>query len=84
MKIVIDKKGHLWLERGGIIEEQYCPFHGSGRPCGDWCPLFDRPLTKSEIDDINGDASKLAMLGLCHGTVLFCDGQNFTYNRGQE
>lgn len=37
----IDMEGYLVLDRFGFERTQYCPYHGSGKPCGIWCPLFE-------------------------------------------
>ena len=49
MKIKIDADGILWIERAGVLKEQFCPFDpGDGDDkcvmCGDWCPLFGEPF----------------------------------------
>jgi Zn-finger protein len=36
----LDEGGYLVLDRFGFERLQYCPYHGSGRACGIWCPLF--------------------------------------------
>lgn len=52
MKILINKKGALSMERMGTMKEQYCPYvgpHNNGPvSCGDWCPHFGEP---TRIDD---------------------------------
>jgi hypothetical protein len=42
MKIVINGKGLLYLERAGTLQEQFCPFAHGQVSCGDWCPLFGK------------------------------------------
>ncbi len=41
MKIRISYEGHLYLQRGGSMQQQTCPH--KNLPCGDWCPLFGEP-----------------------------------------
>ena len=41
MKIKISNKGVLYLDRGGELKPQFCPFDKTESFCGDWCPLFD-------------------------------------------
>ena len=43
MKIKIDEKGCLWIERAGKFKLQGCPRNNEGMTCGDWCPLFGEP-----------------------------------------
>jgi len=42
MKIKIDAKGSLHLERAGELKIAICPFTYTTEclPCGDWCALF--------------------------------------------
>ena len=78
MKIEIDKDGYLWLERGGTMERQYCPFHGSGRLCGDWCPHFS-------VYHTDGSFGKMVEIVLCKDTGgISVPLSNFTDKRGQE
>ena len=44
MKIKIDEKGHLWIERKGKMKDQFCPYDSDMSHCGDWCPLFEEPF----------------------------------------
>ena len=86
MKIKIDKEGYLFLERGGKMKEQQCPYHGCGRGCGDWCPLFDRDLKHDDIKDFDGilDMVGKKIFPLCNGTILVCRPEDFTDERGNE
>lgn len=63
MKIRIDHKGILGIERGCVIKEQICPFDGLNR-CGDFCPLFGEPTDESG----NGDG--VDTIRICQGRVL--------------
>lgn len=63
MRIVINKKGELFVERSNKFAKQFCPFVTTGyEPCGDWCPHFSEPNTEvgTGVQDID----------LCHGTRL--------------
>lgn len=54
MKIQIDEKGRLQIERAGAMKAQWCPYSEgvSQALCGDWCPMFGEPDWK--IDPENG------------------------------
>ena len=45
MKVLLDKNGWLYFERGAkkFMVEQLCPYSGSKCSCGTWCPLFSEP-----------------------------------------
>ena len=50
MKAKIDQYGNLWIERGGVMKKQWCPYSVANHngdieltECGDWCPLFQEP-----------------------------------------
>lgn len=50
MRITRNEDGYLFIERGGRMIEQFCPFAplddaGYQMACGDWCPLFCEPFT---------------------------------------
>lgn len=78
MKIKLDKRGWLLLERGaGVMKEVRCPWTqvpvGFELPhCGDWCALF-----REERD------SRVATMFLCEAEH-YCDINNFTDERGGE
>lgn len=105
MKIKIDKEGYLFLERGGKMKEQQCPYANiytpssfggdhdiypynsvDPKPCGDWCPLFDRDLKHDDIKDFDGilDMVGKKIFPLCNGTILVCRPEDFTDERGNE
>jgi hypothetical protein len=78
MKIKLDKRGWLLLERGaGVMKEVHCPWAqvpiGYELPhCGDWCALF-------RVDS----GPKVAEVFLCD-TEHFCEADDFTDERGGE
>ena len=78
MKIRINKKGWLEIERAGKFKQQLCP-HGSSdeERCGDWCPLFGEPFfeTISKLED-----KKIVSLSLCK-TIIYCDTDEFRDER---
>lgn len=79
MKIKIDKYGHLWLERAGVMRQQFCPYMPTAAgTCGDWCPLFGEPRGVSEPPD--GHAPRY-LLQICK-TTYACDVPDFTDERG--
>jgi hypothetical protein len=73
MKGKIDNRGSLYIERGGVIKRQFCPYAGipDNVDCGDWCPLFGEP--EESIDN------KLFYLDICRETLLVFD--SFTDER---
>ena len=48
MKIKINKKGYLFIERAGVMKGQWCPYDTEPRGCGDWCPLFGEPISEKQ------------------------------------
>lgn len=48
MIAMINRFGHLKLERDGVFVAQYCPYSPEGAECGDWCPLFGEPIKAME------------------------------------
>lgn len=72
MRIEIDKQGHLLLERGGRMKDQYCPHDADPASCGDWCPLFHEPHSSDGT----------TMVDLCRG-YHWCDDNEFTDRRGK-
>jgi len=54
MKIKIDERGHLHLERSpGFVKAQWCPYSaGDWKECGDWCPSFQvaEPFLEGQQD----------------------------------
>jgi hypothetical protein len=77
MKGKIDKKGHLWIERGGKMKEKYCMYNSLGDNCADYCPLFGEPEEHDDEDwnptteryEPNG--KKYVKITLCHRTLVF-------------
>ena len=65
----IDKQGNLWILRGGVLKQQWCPKKTEG-PCGGWCPKFGEPY-RSYILGNMGDEIHGASLGLCERDQLF-------------
>ena len=77
MKIRIDKKGVLEIERAGTFKKSTCPFEDT-EYCGDWCALFGEPEEKYAPYYV-GPTFQEAMtcslvrnveLGLCHKTLV--------------
>jgi len=66
----IDQYGFLFIERGGKMERQDCPYTRHS-PCGHSCVLFGNP---DKIKD------KTTFLSVCNGKVLVSD--RFTDERG--
>jgi len=76
MKGKIDKHGHLFIDRRGLLKQQDCratthwyraktgvnrgKVVPAGLPCTDYCPLFSEPV---ETEDG-------VLLSLCHGKAL--------------
>lgn len=78
MRIKIDKKGYLWLEREGKLKYVYCPYlyprNEKGTEfcfecCGDWCALFS---DKKDYEN--------AVITLCRKEYV-CEIQNFIDER---
>jgi len=63
MKIKIDERGHLWIERAGKFKLQGCPHDNDGAKCGDWCPKFMEPGADNDH------------LHICGGIVLMPSGE---------
>lgn len=90
MKIKIDKRGYLFLERGGAMKEQGCPFGPiydqrgvlRKRTCGDWCPLFGEPITTECVPAI--EVPPLTSIALCEKGMVTCHPSDFTDERGKE
>ena len=81
MKIKIDKYGHLWLERAGVMKKQYCPHAPDLQMCcGTWCPLFGEP-TRHEWNAIAGGSEFTCELLLCQ-TRIVVRSPDFTDERG--
>lgn len=71
MKIKLDAKGALLVERRGDLNPQYCPFapnreDGSAIECGDWCPKLREP-------EYNFDEDKEGYLYICNGDIITFD-----------
>ena len=62
-EIGIDKYGHISVKKFGRLIDQDCPYHGSGRPCGDWCPHF-----QVEYPETDNGRHNHTMINLCNGT----------------
>ena len=74
MKIQINSRGNLRLERAGSLLKQYCPFvQQEAVGCGCWCPLFSEP--EESVDGI-------VCLEICHGKKLQCMREDFKDRRG--
>jgi len=83
MKGKIGSDGALYLERGGELKTQYCPFEtpaGSAGPsvCGDWCPLFGEPNV------IGPGGVHAAYLGIRCGNSRILQFDDFADERGNE
>jgi len=77
MKAKLDKEGHLFIDRRGVLKQQDCRFTTSwyrakkgyqagkmapvGVPCTDHCPLMGEPVEQSD---------GTVLLQLCHGRTL--------------
>jgi hypothetical protein len=82
MKGKIDKRGELFIERGGALLRMSCPFSDylispiPGHPpesqepriCGHWCAMFGEPR-KIIINPKTGKKSMI--LELCHKSIVF-------------
>lgn len=74
MDIKITEDGYLALKRAGEWRSQICPYakqndnYYSSR-CGDWCPLFEEPLTK---ESLAGFTDSKWMLTICR-TAYYTD-----------
>ena len=40
VKVKLNNKGNLFIERAGKFKIQGCPYYHKEAACGDWCPLF--------------------------------------------
>jgi len=49
----LDKNGKLWIERAGLLKEQFC-LENQCYTCGDQCPQFGEPERTHADDDITG------------------------------
>lgn len=68
MKIIIDSKGYLLLERKNKLgyEPQFCPFTPDARNrCGTWCPHFGEIEKPPEGD---------YLLCICQGSKIYAWG----------
>ncbi len=63
MKAEIDRDGHFYLHRNGIIKEQLCPYVFPHPTCGDWCPKFQ------VFPDLNLGPECVAIINCC-GTEI--------------
>jgi Zn-finger protein len=63
----LNMEGYLILDRFGFERTQYCPYHGSGMPCGIWCPLFVC---------LEGPDNK-TVISMCNNTVKSFSKENF-------
>jgi Zn-finger protein len=63
----LNMEGYLILDRFGFERTQYCPYHGSGKPCGIWCPLFVC-LEGSDNETV---------ISMCNNTVKSFSKENF-------
>jgi len=43
MKVKIERRGYLSIERMGVFIPQLCPYRQEDVRCGDYCPLFHEP-----------------------------------------
>lgn len=61
MKIHINRRGFLRIERAGKLKGQLCPYDAEEfTSCGDWCPQFGEPVV--------GPGGNLT---ICQGRVLY-------------
>ena len=67
MKIKIDEKGHLWIERKGKMKDQFCPYDSDMSHCGDWCPLFVEPSFHKADYKAN---IEVALCGIIHNVLV--------------
>ena len=89
MKILINKRGNLYLKRSGRWKSQYCPFSVETEqvPCGDWCPHFKEPTFTTEKIVIDNESNTIQIkrvrvnLSLCHGAFLCISEEDFTDER---
>jgi hypothetical protein len=72
MKIQIDRKGRLHIERGGTMKPQGCPFCHNDSSCGDWCPQFHTYALSIEHN---------MCIKLCGGSKLYCPIPDFLDER---
>jgi hypothetical protein len=90
VKIKIDESGFLWVDRAGVITQQFCKremiynYHlGMASevqiPCGDWCPLF-QPDADVGIKRAN-DA--LVVVTICEDRSWRCGPADFTDERAK-
>ena len=80
MRIQINSRGNLRLERAGSLLKQYCPFVQAedgqkDDECGCWCPLFSEP--EEGVDGV-------VCLEICHGKKLKCVRDEFEDRRGED
>jgi len=66
MKAAINVDGLLSIERAGILQRQYCPYHPTEgqNECGDWCPQFGEPDILER---------RLISISLCNGKLIKCE-----------
>ena len=70
MKIKIDEKGHLWIERKGKMKDQFCPYDSDMSHCGDWCPLFVEPSFHKADDIVSFDNIEVALCGIIYNVPV--------------
>lgn len=85
MKIVIDYKGDLLIERNGKMKGQLCPYKNVKYCyCGDSCPKFSEPCRKHNPNDWtpgNTSPKGVVTLELCDGKIWTCSEDDFSDNR---
>jgi len=71
MKIRINIKGELEIERVGAFKKPMCPFNPM-EYCGDWCALFGEPEESPAFFESDGTSGtgELVELELCHKTIV--------------
>lgn len=85
MKIEINQKGDLLIERGGKMKIQACPKqqHKGDMDvayvvaCGDWCPLFREPRQGFYP---GSETIRVVKLRICRACYM-CNPENFTDRR---
>ena len=72
MRMRIDERGALHIERAGLWRRQDCPRATGNRYCGDWCPLFGEPEMEMQCNADRDDRCPFQPgLTQCHDGCIY-------------